>query len=233
MALTCTPTLIGLPCEIRYQIYSYFVPAESQETDISCGPATSETTEDHDKSSKCSFRVGLFGGGARRRESFCPEYFDLMPLLKTNRQLYQEVLPLWFKHNAIDLKDNSMQLRNTVKWFTSIAPIRLRLVKNVNVRVDMRSAMGHEIETKDILMWLKLEEGILPEGIKVAFLIDQSKHSQVWVQAYRVAKRCRKCGMPWEELEKCMQDMRKMFATLGWATESPESEAFEDEEQWG
>jgi len=34
--------------------------------------------------------------------------------------------------------------------------------------------------------------------------------------------------MPWEQLEKCMQDMRKMLATLGWATESPE--ASEDEE---
>ena len=228
MTSTCTPTFTGLPRELRDQIYSYLVPAESEETDISREPARSQKSKSKEPSSKCTFRLGLFGGGARRRASLCPEYFDLLPLLKTNRQLYIEVLPLWFRHNVVDLKDDSMQLRNTVKWFKAIAPIRLRLVKNVNVRVILRSAMGHEIETKDILMWLKLEEEVLPEGIKVAFLIDQAKHSEVWVQAYYIAKRCRKCGMPWEQLEKCMQDMRKMLATLGWATESPE--ASEDEE---
>jgi len=229
MTSTCTPTFTGLPHELRDQIYSYLVPAESHETDIPREPATSSKAKNNDASNKCTFRLGMFGGGARRRASLCPEYFDLLPLLKTNRQLYLEVLPLWFRHNVVDLKDDSMQLRNTVKWFKAIAPIRLRLVKIVNVRVIMRSAMGHEIETKDILMWLKLEEEVLPEGIKVAFLIDQAKHSEVWVQAYYITKRCRKCGMLWGELEKRMRDMQKMLATLGWATESPE--ASEDEEE--
>ena len=228
MTSTCTPTFTGLPRELRDQIYSYLVPAESEETDISREPARSQKSKSKEPSSKCTFRLGLFGGGARRRASLCAEYFDLLPLLKTNRQLYLEVLPLWFTHNAVILKDDSMQLRNTVKWFKAIAPTRLRLVKSVNVRVIVRTAMGHEIETKDILMWLKLEEEVLPKGIKVAFLIDQAKHSEVWVQAYYIAKRCRKCGMPWEELEKCMRDMRKMLATLGWATESPEASEDED-----
>jgi hypothetical protein len=233
MTSTCTPALTGLPREIRDQIYSYIVPIEAEKTYVSAKFDASKKSKHYDSSNKCIFDLGMFMAGARRRESLCPEYVELLPLLKTNRQLSLELLPIWFEHNVVSLKDDSMQLHNTIAWFGAIAPARLQLVKEVLVRVSIRPVMGDALATQDILTWLKLEEDVLPKGIKVAFMIDRHKVSEIWLQAYSIAKRCRKCGMPWKEVETCMKDMQRMLMTLGWATSSPEtSEDEEEDSDW-
>jgi len=189
--------------------------------------------KDYDPTNKCIFHVGMFMAGARR-DSLRSELFDLLPLMKTNRQLYREVLPLWFEHNEVKLTDDSLRLRNTVAWFKAIAPARLRLVKRVAVNVGMEPKVRFEKRDRKIwrnpLIWLKLEEEVLPKGIKVAFLVDYCENTEVWARSYNVAKRCRKLGMPWEQVEMCMLDIRSALTAVDWDTRSPEGSEGEDED---
>jgi hypothetical protein len=62
---------------------------------------------------KSRSRYRCFGMGVRGR-SLDPELFDLLSLLKTNLQHYIELL---HKHNRVNLEDQSMGLRNAIKWF--------------------------------------------------------------------------------------------------------------------
>jgi len=69
---------------------------------------------------------------------------------------------------------------------------------------------------------LMIEEEMLPQDIRVNFVIHRNQRSAIWKYVYDVAKRCRKSGMNWEDIGECVNDMQAMLWMAGWAAKTPD-----------
>ena len=199
MATRCPP-LLGLPLEIRLEIYQYLAEDEiasrgyqlkgsnirSLEADISYyGPYM-------------NFGYGTLG------------YHDgLTSLFRTNHQLRDEVRAIWLQHNAISLKDDGLQLQKTFAWFQRVTPRNLKLIREVFVGVNNISEPCVWVNP---LPWLRIEEVAFSQHIHIRLCLHETAQAKIWQDALNAARRCRATGMDWKQIESVMRDMRQRFS---------------------
>lgn len=227
-----TPTLLGIPKELRLDIYDLLNhrPSSRKEIHDMLNPdpdsrpivkyvvdaADVDERADHiarkqvitavDPDGKCtvlSRAADLFP------ETIVSDY--LRPLLLTCRDTVHEAEELWLKTHAVRINESSLKFTKTFGIFEKFGEDRLQLLRKVLIVVNPVDGG----RWRDPIPFIRFVEG-LPDAVQVELVLMSCETCAIWCAAYKLAKMTREAGMSWDRVDTCVRQMRVALAFTDW-----------------
>jgi len=185
------PTLLGMPLEIREEIYAYLLPPGKR-----------------------------LGNHFKRRQTtrchfcYCPDrlqfaklrwiWKDFLALRKTSRQLYYDLTPHWYGSMLFPvLLEDGSNLSYSVACFKDLGPLSFDEVTNVHIRVACK-----EVSVRGtVIQWVRFEEeGPLPSAIGIDVCFDYRRGFHFWTGAAQAVRGWRKEGLAWHTIKELLDE---------------------------
>lgn len=140
------------------------------------------------------------------------EKTPLLALLNVCRQLYHELVPLWYRH--IRIMTDHIGLSEVTQWFEQLSPRQKQYLSRIDVGVGMVTGndLGGYFSSMSIHAWIRAEEGMWSPNIEVNLVLYNDIDNRIWINGYQLAKRCRACGMSWEKVDRCLNEIDEVCA---------------------
>lgn len=194
---------LSLPQEMRNRVYEYLTPSNKwMGNDIHREEAKSGALT-------ISGRVlHMIAGEHQKNLRTDPNRKDdaFFGLYRTCRQLYHEVLPLWFKYNVVYIKDDSICFPKTFDWFDNLSNNTYQLVKYVEVRIPAEPLDTLSNGMLSLVEWLSFEHIMLEQGVQLHVIAPSDDVSHHWWVCHRRAMQLKDEGTSPEGIQERFKD---------------------------